>query len=197
MSIEAILILPQLKSSPRGVWTTANPDDQIGLFKLHPETKSICLRVCNLLPHQVVRWRVCIHISYVVRDKGKGSKSATKESGYSLAVCLFMRKTPLRKTKQTKNLGHPTKILVCYSFFFVFFWEVLSFTEEIYRSCCDFMMSSVKITVTKTCFNHTTLYTHLFAALYIHSFTYIFFQVLCLFVKGTFMQLYISNTHFN
>lgn len=107
MSIEAILILPQLKSGPMGVWTAANPDDQIGLFKLHPETKSICLRVCNLLPHQVVRWRVCIHISYVVRDKGKGSKSATKESGYSLAVCLFYEENPPQENKTNKKLRSP------------------------------------------------------------------------------------------
>lgn len=134
MSIEAILILPQLKSSPRGVWTTANPDDQIGLFKLHPETKSICLRVCNLLPHQVVRWRVCIHISYVVRDKGKGSKSATTESGFSFVVCLFMRKTPLWKTKQTKTSVTQPKF-----WYAIRFYGGLSFTEETSRICCDFL----------------------------------------------------------
>lgn len=32
MSIEAILILPQLRSSPRGVETTTNSDNQLGLF---------------------------------------------------------------------------------------------------------------------------------------------------------------------
>lgn len=135
MSIEAILILPQLKSSSRGVWTTANPDDQIGLFKLHPETKSICLRVCNLLPHQVVRWRVCIHISYVVRDKGKGSKSATKESGFSSVVCLFMRNPP-PSGKQNKQKTSVTQPKFWYA---IRFYRGLSFTEETSRMCCDFL----------------------------------------------------------
>lgn len=101
--------LTTTEEQPEGSLDHCKPGRPDNLFFfLTTEQKA---HVFNLFPHQIVCWRVYTHFlcGEGQREGSQGSKSATKDSGCSLVVCLFLKRTPSKQNKQ--NPGSLSKLL--------------------------------------------------------------------------------------